>query len=192
MSSMDMLDVGQANELKLACRRNNVTTEDLKWLCEGDVLAKVRDVRYGRLEFAVPMHLIDCNADPEIPDSFKLKEHHRGGDFAWDATKVKLIFDLDQMGGKLIQGDELRKKLEGARVLNVNVRDYLLKHPHLIPVEWRRKGVAAIYFWGTIFENSSGFLCVPLLTWRVWEWCGGFGLLRHDFGGAAPAAIRVD
>lgn len=47
MSSMDMLDVGQAHELKLACRRNGVTPEDLKWLCEGTNLADLRRVRFG-------------------------------------------------------------------------------------------------------------------------------------------------
>ena len=65
-----MLDVGQANELKLAFRRANYTNDDIKRLCEGNVLADVRTVLLGRTEryicLTVKMgeHVIDCNADP--------------------------------------------------------------------------------------------------------------------------------
>jgi len=42
-----MLDVGLANELKLAFRRAGYTSEDIKRLCEGDILADVRRVFFG-------------------------------------------------------------------------------------------------------------------------------------------------
>jgi hypothetical protein len=75
MSSMDLLDVGQANEFKLACRRNDFTPEDLKWLCEGDNLANVRRVRLGHAAITVPEHLIDCDANPFTPNGWKVEEH---------------------------------------------------------------------------------------------------------------------
>jgi ribosomal protein S27E len=45
-----MLDVGQANELKLAFRRANYTNDDIKRLCEGTILADVRNVLIGCAE----------------------------------------------------------------------------------------------------------------------------------------------
>jgi hypothetical protein len=48
-----MLDVGQANELKLAFRRALWTNDDIKWLCEGNVLAEVLRMRHGRVSTTV-------------------------------------------------------------------------------------------------------------------------------------------
>lgn len=45
-----MLDVGQANELKLAFRRHGWTNEEIKRLCEGTVLGDVRRVIRGEAE----------------------------------------------------------------------------------------------------------------------------------------------
>lgn len=43
-----MLDVGQANELKLAFRRAGYTNEDIKFLCEKGVLEQFRLVFQGK------------------------------------------------------------------------------------------------------------------------------------------------
>ncbi len=46
-----MLDVGQANELKLAFRRSGYTNADIKKLCEGDILARLLSIVRGDNEF---------------------------------------------------------------------------------------------------------------------------------------------
>ena len=48
-----MLDVGQANEIKLAARRAGATNADLKKLSEGDVFAKILRVLRGRAEVVI-------------------------------------------------------------------------------------------------------------------------------------------
>ena len=67
----------------------------------------------------------------------------------------------------LIRGTELREELKGKPVLNANVLDYLLKHPELIPEEWKGK---AVFFWGTIYRDSRGNLCVRCLYWDGSRW----------------------
>ena len=45
-----MLDVGQANELKLAFRRADFISADVKQLCEGDILKGVRKLLRGEAQ----------------------------------------------------------------------------------------------------------------------------------------------
>lgn len=191
MSSMDTLDVGQANELKLACRRNDFTAEDLKWLCEGSILADVRRVRLGHATITVTEHIIDCDVDPFNPwekDGWTVEEHQKGGTtFKWDVTKVELFLSDAQKSGR-IEGNQLRKELSKKLVLNACVLDYLLAHPHLIPEEWKGK---AVFFWGTIYRRSGGNLYVRYLYWHDvrWHWhCFWLGLGWYDND---PAALRA-
>ena len=51
-----MLDVGQANELKLAFRRAGYESAEVKTLCEGNILAQVREVLLG-LAHIVPIQV---------------------------------------------------------------------------------------------------------------------------------------
>ncbi len=51
--------------------------------------------------------------------------------------------------------------------LNVNVLDYLLANPSLIPEEWKGKNV---FFRGTIDRNSDGLLYGRCLHWFGSEW----------------------
>lgn len=108
-------------------------------------------------EIATTKHTIDCDADPFLPNGWKVEEHRRGGQVEFDLSKVTLYLAEDQRCGKVIEGNELRKQLANQPVFNANVLDYLLKNPALIPVEWKGK---AIIFWGTVYRNSNGGLCV--------------------------------
>ncbi len=194
MSSMDTLDVGQANEFKLACRRNDFTPEDLKHLCEGDTLSQVRRVLLGHASIVMPEHLIDLDADPFVPDGWKVEEHQKGGAFKWNPAEVKLHLDSGQKNGKRIEGDKLRKRLKGMPVLNANVLDYLLKNPQLIPEDWKKdeKGnIHYIFFWGTIYRYSVGRLCARCLCWSDGGWRWDARRLDLDWYGDDPAAVRA-
>lgn len=83
---------------------------------------------------AVP-DVIDCDADPYVPDGWKVEEHQKGGQFKWDASQMQLFLAEGQKNGKRIEGNKLRKELASQPVLNANVLDYMLAHPHLIPEE---------------------------------------------------------
>jgi hypothetical protein len=189
-----MLDVDQAGELKAAFRRGNWTNQEIKRLCESDVLAQFRQVLLGHASVQVIKHLIDCDAGPFIPDGWKVEQHQKGGHFKWDASQVQLYLDKGQQNGKYVEGNKLRKLLDGKPVMNANVLDYLLKNPQLIPDDWKKDGsgnTRYIFFWGTIYRDSDGSLYVRYLSWDGVRWDWGCHWLDDDFGGHDPAALRA-
>ncbi len=191
MSEELMLDVGQANEFKLACRRACYTNADIKKMCEGNTLAKLLPAIRGLGEVVVTRHIIDCDADPCIPDGFdyrdwSVKEHRKGGQLEWDVDKVALWLSDDQKDDKNPKGNKLREELENEPVLNANVLDYLLAHPYIIPDEWKGKWVV---FWGTIYCNSRGGLFVRCLNWNVHFWYSPHFWFGSEFYSHNPAAV---
>jgi len=187
-----MLDVGQANELKLAFRRGNWTNEEIKTLSEGDMLLKVREVLLGRAEIKPVAHLIDLDAPPYIPNGWSVVEHRQGGQMVWDPTKVKFHLSKNQKGGKRIEGNKLRKELEGKPVYNANLLDYLYANKELIPEEWKKNEDGSIrftYFWGTIYRNSSGGLYVRYLCFYGGQWIWYCRWLGRGWSGSDPAAV---
>ena len=197
MSNDLMLDVGQANELKLAFRRADFSNDDIKRLCEGNVLGDVRSVLRGHASITVVEHAIDCDADPFNPwekDGWTVEEHQKGGTFKWDASQVELYLASGQKNGKVIEGNKLRKELAKKPVLNANVLDYLLKNPHLIPEEWKKDGqgnTRYIFFWGTVYRDRDGDLYVRYLCWRDGRWYWSNRWLGSDWGGGYPSALRA-
>ena len=168
-----MLDVDQAGELKAAFRRGNWTNAEIKRACEGDFLARVREVLLGRAEIETAQHIIDCDAGPFVPKGWKVEEHKKGGQLEWDSVKVELFLSENQKDGKYVEGNKLRKELANKPVLNANVLDYLLAHPQLIPEEWKKDGSGNCrytFFWGTIYRNSAGRLSVRYLFFCGGEW----------------------
>jgi hypothetical protein len=183
------LDVGLAFKIKQALSRNSIPdVADLDWLATGDNIAKMRRVRLGHAEIIVPEHIIDCDADPFVPDGWSVEEHRKGGVFKWDkeAQKDALYLSEGQQNGKRIKGNELRKALAGKPMLNANVLDYLLANPHLIPEEWKGK---AVFFWGTIYRHRDGRLCVRCLYWYGGRWHWDAGWLDRGWRGNDPAAV---
>jgi hypothetical protein len=180
------LDVDQASELKAAFRRGDWTNEEVKKLSEGDILAQVRKVILGHAEIKHIEHLIDCDAEPFVPNGWKVIEHKKGGQFKFDPKKIKLHLSKNQKPGKSIKGNDLRKELESELVLNANVLDYLLANPHLIPEEWKGKYV---FFWGTIYRNSDGILYVRYLLWDGDRWRWSFLWLDRGWNDDDPAAL---
>ena len=148
----------------------------------------------GASEIVIRKHLIDCDADPFVPDGWKVEEHQKGGQFEWSATQVAFYLDSGQKDGKYIEGNKLRKQLKGKPVLNANVLDYLLKNPDLIPEDWKKdeKGnTRYIFFWGTIYRSSGGSLYVRCLYWFGGKWNWNAGWLDRVWLGLSPAALRA-
>lgn len=183
-----MLDVDQAGELKAAFRRGNWTNAEIKRLCEGDILAQLRDVLRGRLELKVIEHVIDCDANPYLPEGWKVEEHQKSGPLKWDAKLVELWLAKGQQNGKVLKGDKLRQELVGKPVLNACVLDYLLANSHLIPEEWKGK---AVFFWGTIYRLSGGYLYVRYLYWLGDRWFWSYYWLDIDWYDNYPSALRA-
>ncbi len=193
MSDTFVLDVDQASELKHAFKRNGFTKAQIKQLTSGDFLSGVRDVIEGRAELVVKKHLINLDADPMIPDGWKVEEHQKGGQFEWDASKVALYLDPSQQGGP-IEGNKLCKKLKGKNVFNAVLLDYLLANPHLIPEEWKKDengNTRYIFFWGTVYRHSDGFLCVRCLYWDGDRWYWYYFWLGNVWIAHDPAAVSA-
>jgi len=181
-----ILDVGQANELKLAFSRNGWTNADIKKLSEGDFLANVLKLMKGQLEVKPIEHLIDCDANPFIPNGWSVEEHKKGGMFKFNPEKISLYLSKKQKKGSM-EGNDLRKELANQPTLNANFLDYLLAHPELIPKEWKDK---YIFFWGTIYRNSDDHLCVRYLRWDGFsKWYSDYDLLDRTFYLVFPAAL---
>ena len=145
----------------------------------------------GSSEVVVKRHVIDTNADPFVPEGWKVEEHQTTGPrntglVEWNPSKVSLWLASGQQNGKSMQGHKLRTEVAKKSPFNANVLDYLLANPHLIPEEWKGKYV---FFWGTIYRDRGEDLCVRCLYWRVvrWDWSNGW--LGNDFLGDSPAAL---
>jgi len=180
-----MLDVSQAHELKMAFRRHGYTNKDIKSLSEGNILGEVLKVIKGQSEIKIIERLIDCDANPFIPEGWTVEEHKKGGLYKFDPSKISLYLSKKQKKGS-IGGNDLRKELTGQPVLNANVLDYLLAHPDLIPEEWKSK---YIFFWGTIYRSSYGGLSVRSLYWDGSKWYWVCHWLDDDFNAGNPAAL---
>lgn len=146
----------------------------------------------GNAEVVVKNHVIDCDADPHIPEGWSVEHHNKSGKLTWDASKVSLYVADGQKNGKVLEGNKLRNELDLKPVLNANVLQYLLANPHLIPEDWKTDGngnTRYIFFWGTIYRDSRGSLCVGYLYWSGGSWGWRSHWLDDDWRGHDPAAL---
>ena len=187
MSDKFKLGVGQAHEIEMAMNRVSGWNESLvKVLCTGDNLNFVREVLFGRAEIKPVECLVDLDAAPYIPAGWKVEEHVRGGQFKFDPAKVKPYFSKKQRYGKVIGGYDLRQELKAQPAFNANLLDFLLKNPRLIPESWKGK---AVFFWGTIYRDADGNLCVRCLAWNGSQWCWDCHWLGSRWDGGLTAAV---
>jgi hypothetical protein len=181
-----VMSARQAAELDHAFERNGWTPAEVKQLSGGALLGEFRKVLLGHATIMVQEHVIDCDANPLVPNGWKVEEHQKGGQYKWDATKVSLWLADGQKDGEWLGGNKLRKELKGKPVYNANVLDYLLANPHLIPEEWKGKYV---FFWGTVYRSSSGSLYVRCLFWRDGRWDWHYFWLDYGWSDNRPAAV---
>jgi hypothetical protein len=145
-------------------------------------------LKYGFTNGAV----IDCDADPFVPEGWKVEEHKQGGQLTFDPSQIEFYLDDGQKGGKSIEGNKLRQRLADKPVLNANVLDYLLANPDLIPDEWKTDDAGNtryIFFHGTVYRGRGGYLCVRYLCWSGDGWRWGRDWLDDGWDGPYPAAV---
>lgn len=182
-----MLDVGQAEKLKLAFRRTGWNNREIDRLCEGNILAEVRSFLLGDAEIKPIEHVIDLDVNPFCPHGLTVYEHQQSGTFRWDPTKVDLYLAHFQSKGEYIRGHDLLRDLVGKPVFNACLLDYLLAHPHLIPEAWKN---IVLFFWGTIYRDSC-LLYVRFLCWSGGQWESGSNCLNDLWRDYCPAALRT-
>lgn len=139
-------------------------------------------------------HIINLDADAFAPNRWHVVRHIRGGSFKWDPTKMKLYLSKFQRDSKSIPGSQLFKELASRPIFNANLLDYLLAHPYLIPEEWKtdeRGRTRYIFFWGTIYRNVGGDLCVRCLYWTGEKWWWSDHWVKFEWTAQYPAALRA-
>lgn len=180
---------GQVHELEMAMdRAGGYNSVLVKKMCQGDYLVHIREYLLGLAEVTYPEHIINCDADPFVPEGWQVEEHQKGGHFKWNSAEVQFYLSELQQNGKVIGGHDLRKELASKPVLNANVLDYLLAHSHLISEEWKGKYV---FFWGTIYRDRSDYLCVRYLCWHSGGWDWSYHWLGSVWSSGSPAALRA-
>ncbi|MHB8860615.1 MAG: hypothetical protein ACYC48_02675 [Minisyncoccota bacterium] len=182
--------IGLAHKLFLVAEEQGYTPELINALAEKpDLLKHLLQVQLGYAEFKQVEHVIDCDVDPFVPNGSTIKVHRKGGLFKWDTARQANVLYLSakqKIGSH--GGNELRKELSDVPVLNACVLDYLLANQHLIPEGWKDK---AIFFWGTIYRNSDGDLCVRCLCWDGDGWSWADSWLDSVWNVSDPAALRA-
>jgi len=192
MSEAFTLGVGAAHQLEKTLRKAGWENEDVTRMTQSVELSEqIRAVLRGHAKIEIITHLIDCDAKPYLPEGWSIKPEDQiasgvRGEITFDPAKIASHFVDGQKDGKSIVGHELKKLLEGQPVLPANVLDYLLAHPELIPDAWKGK---YLYFWGTIYRDSDGSLCVRCLCWYDGRWDWGCSWLGRRFGGQGPSAL---
>ena len=184
------MGTGQAHELALAFGRNGWNNAEVKKLSEKDLLAQVRLVVLGQAKIEIVKHVIDLDADPYLPNGWKVEEHKKGGQFEWDPSKINLYLSPNQLGRKSIQGDNLFRELADKPVFNANLLDYLTVNTSLIPDEWKGKH---IFFFGTTYlDRHNNHPYIRCLCWRGGKWIGDYNWLFTIWNSDDPAACLVE
>jgi hypothetical protein len=188
--------VGLAHKVCLAAEEQGYTPELLNTLAEDPALfRKMLYVQRGYAEVKAGDGVVDLDANPFIPRiGWEVDEHQKGGFFKWNQNQAQPYSAKQQKNGKVTQGYELRRELEGKRVFNANLLDYLFAHPHLIPEKWKQDKQGRtryIFFWGTIYRDEDCDLYVRYLYWDGSKWDCGYRWLAKDWGVDDPAILRL-
>ena len=190
---MSTLSIGSLNQLGDAFENAGFTADDVTKLKQFKDLVKIKDVLYGKASIAYPehVHVIDTDVAPFIPDGFSLESHIGHGLWKYDFSLIELFLSKEQkksyqVGNELYKAIKAVKALKDKIALNANVLDYLLAHQELIPESWKGK---LIFFWGTIYRDSFGALCVRYLGWNGSSWSWGYNWLDDNFDSDNPAAL---
>ena len=181
-------DMGLMHEVVITGRKVGFTAENWGKLAHDEkIMAGVLEVLNGRAEIKQVSYLVDLDAPPMIPDGWKVESHVKGGQFKFDPAKIDGTYlSEEQKNGGCLEGNKLRKKLQGKNPYNANLLDFYLAHPELIPDSWKGK---AIFFWGTIYRNADGLLYVRCLYWCGSRWNWNYYYLVDGWSGDSPAAV---
>ena len=110
-----------------------------------------------------------------ILNTLKIESHKKDA-FESDPSKITIYLSEGQKKGKgTIRGFDLQDDLDNQPVLNACTLDHFLAHPELIPEEWKS---IKVFFWGTVYSQRDGYLCVRYLFWDGYRW--GWDYKRTD------------
>lgn len=166
--------LGLAHKIIRAGELAGFTPAEWNELAEDPIRFKeLHDMRVG---IAVIRHLdyiINCDADPSILDGYSIEEHQKDGLRKFNPDGFELYQTKEQKKGGLSGGHEIRTLLSDKPVVNINVLDFFLERPYLVPdiLKEKTNGFSKeIFFLGTIYRSTEGrFECIRSLHWHEWE-----------------------
>ena len=138
-------------------------------------------------------YIIDFDATPSIPAGLSINAEDQivsrfRGKWTFNQKGLVAYLSKKQKKGGLIVGNDLKDELDGESVMGAQLLDFYLKHPHLIPDEYKGK---ATFFWGTIYRDLIRVLCVRHLYQDGEGWASDYFWLGDyfGFGQAHPALL---
>lgn len=188
MSDKSVMSARQAAELDHALGRNGWTSEDVKNLSGGTILAQLLPIIKGEAEFRC---IVNLDVDPYVPEGWIISEHQKGGQVIWP-QRVDLYSSSRQScqcagGDSGDSGRNIHEAIQKRKPFNAVLLDFLLKYPILIPADWKDK---IVLFWGTIYADEHfpsessrirGLVLRPENNQWGWSWnsVGGTFYRRH-------------
>lgn len=193
MSVLETLDVGQANELKLAFRRNGWSNEEVKILCEGDALARAHNLLFPPKEvggscvaivlsdtgeFTLQIPALSRLTLDQIQSRWKWVKRIEKDDSPTESVALTLATPL-RVGEKSIDGAEYQLRLANQPVLGLSQAIWLEEHQSEFTALMALLGKAYIDFPATI--AVSGADCRRRLPYLrkggerfklSWHWAG--------------------
>ena len=161
------------------------------------VLKGIQDLIEGNFDPAPRPsgRVLDFDKRPYIPDNWRIKSEDQlpnrvTGRVEFDPENMALYLDPAQKDD-VVMGDKLRPKLANLtqRVYGARALDSLLADTARIPESWKKVGY--IFFWGTIYRDSVGLLCVRYLFWEGGRWGWYYRWLGREFDARNLAAVSA-
>ena len=188
----NQFSVGLCHEFEITARKAGWEPKDLAVLSKSEVRCReLLAVLRGHSEIKQIDHIIDFDSTPHTPSGWSIREEDQiksrlRGKWTFDPHALKTYLSKKQKPSKFIDGIDLKDDLEGESVMGAHLLDFYLANPHLIPEEWKGK---ATFFWGTIYRDSDGNLCVRYLCWDGDRWDWGCYRLVISFDQSDPALL---
>lgn len=82
--------VSQMNQLGDALESAGFTPDEVTKLRSYPQLKDFKRVINGYAQIVTVKHVIDCDADPYIPDGCQVDSHRKNGKLEWDSEKILL------------------------------------------------------------------------------------------------------
>lgn len=174
----------QAAELDHALERNGYTAEDVKRLCNGDLLARLLPAVQGNAVIQmVARVLATVNLfDPVafIGTGWKIlkKESDKRAKALTQVDFTKVSFETCLKEGETrITGEEKLKRFKDSGKIRLGAETFLAlwqeKDHATLESLHKEKGLTYLDFFGDVLESPSGLRCVLCLYRRVgrWSWC---------------------
>ncbi len=111
-------------------------------------------------------YMMDGNAihPGTVPGNWKVVTHQKNGKLEWRPGIITVsLEDGQRRNTNFPYGEQVYESYAGEKLPNSNMLEFYLKHPYLIPDEWKGE---IVHFFGTIFTDDRGNLHVRRLEWN--------------------------